>query len=65
VAEAVENRIRSAAMRLGVFPFVGHRGRISGTRELPVPRTSYTLIYRVRGKRVQILRVLHQRRMYP
>jgi plasmid stabilization system protein ParE len=64
-ADTVETRIRTAAARLGTHPFLGRVGRLAGSRELPVARTSYTLIYRVRRNRVQILRVLHQRRRFP
>jgi len=64
-AEAVARRIVEAAERLPSFPKLGRLGRIAGTRELPVGRTQFTLIYRLRPRRVSIARILHQRRKYP
>jgi toxin ParE1/3/4 len=64
-ADQVESRIRDSAAMLATHSFIGRAGRVAGTRELPVSRTPFTLIYRVRRNRVQILRVLHQRRRFP
>jgi toxin ParE1/3/4 len=64
-AEAVTVRIVDAAEQLPRYPLLGRSGRVSGTRELPVGRTPFTLIHRLRGNRVSIARVLHQRRRYP
>ena len=64
-AETVAHRIIEAAEQLPSYPRLGRAGRVSGTRELPVGRTSFTLIYRLRTNRVSIARVLHQRRKYP
>jgi toxin ParE1/3/4 len=46
------------------FPELGRIGRVPGTRELLAHR-HYFLIYRIRGKTVQILRVLHTSRQWP
>ena len=64
-ADTVSRRITESAARLVDYPRIGRPGRIAGTRELPVTRTQFTLIYRIRGSRVSIARVLHQRRKYP
>ena len=64
-ADAVEARLVDSAVRLTEYPLLGKRGRLSGTREFPVRLTSFTLIYRVRGAKVSIARVLHQRQKYP
>lgn len=61
----VQDRIDATLALLGSRPLIGRTGRIRGTREFPVQRTPYTLVYRVRPGEVQILRVLHQRRRYP
>jgi plasmid stabilization system protein ParE len=64
-ADAVEQRIITAAERLLRYPALGRRGRVAGTRELPVARTSFTIIYRVRRRTLSVVRVLHQRLKYP
>ena len=64
-ADSVARRITESAERLILFARMGRSGRVTGTRELPVARTPFTLIYRIRGSRVSIARVLHQRRKYP
>jgi plasmid stabilization system protein ParE len=64
-AESVERRIIESAERLVLYPRIGRPGRIPGTRELPVAKTSFTLVYRVRAGSLSIARVLHQRRKYP
>jgi toxin ParE1/3/4 len=61
-AYLVRDRLVRAASMLQTQPTIGKPGKTPGTRELPVSRTGYTLIYRVRGQVVQIGRVFHQRR---
>jgi addiction module RelE/StbE family toxin len=46
------------------FPEIGRLGRVFGTRELLAHR-HYFLIYRIRGNKVQILRLLHTSRQWP
>ena len=64
-AVLVRNRIAAAAELLRTHPLIGSTGQKPGTRELPVPDTPYTLVYRVAPRVVKIGRVLHQRRKYP
>ena len=64
-AEAVARRIVELAERLMPYPHLGRPGRVEGTRELPVGRTPFTLVYRLHANRISIARVLHQRRKYP
>jgi toxin ParE1/3/4 len=47
VADAVGRKIRAAAEMLREFPYLGHVGRLSGTRELVVPRLPYVIVYEV------------------
>ena len=61
----VRKRIAAAAELLKSHPLIGSPGQKPGTRELPVPETPYTLVYRVAPRVVKIGRVLHQRRKYP
>ena len=43
----------------------GRPGRVPGTREMVVPKTPVTVPYRIRGNRLEILRVYHQARAWP
>jgi toxin ParE1/3/4 len=57
--------IHTAVQNLESFPMMGRSGRVTGTRELPITGTPYLVIYRIRGQRIDILRVLHGARKYP
>jgi toxin ParE1/3/4 len=46
-------------------PHIGRPGRVSGTRELVIPRTPYIVPYRMQGASIQILRVYHGARRWP
>ena len=61
----VLERIREMADMLTSQPLIGRKGRVRGTRELPIPRTPFLLIYRVRSHSLVIGRVLHHARRYP
>ncbi|MFD1104667.1 type II toxin-antitoxin system RelE/ParE family toxin [Sphingobium olei] len=64
-AAGVDDRIEAAAQRLKDFPNSGRPGRIEGTRELVIARTSYVAPYQIIGDTVRILRVIHGARMWP
>jgi len=51
--------IEASVSQLAIFPMIGRVGMRTGTREFPVPRTPFILVYRVAKDRVQILAVLH------
>ena len=57
--------IKAVESLLSDNPEVGRPGRVPGTRELVVPRTSFIVPYRVRGSTLQILRVYHAARRWP
>ncbi len=61
----VGDRLMEAVVRLADYPKMGREGRVSGTRELVVRRTSLVVIYRVGAERVEVLRVLHGAQMWP
>jgi toxin ParE1/3/4 len=46
-------------------PDMGRPGRVSGTRELVIPKTPFIVPYRLEGNRIQILRVFHGARRWP
>ena len=64
-AISVDERIASQVLVLSQFPEGGRPGRIEGTRELVVRRTSYIVAYRVERDCVRILRVLHSAQLWP
>lgn len=64
-AKEVVDAIFKTAEKLESFPELGKAGRILGTRELPLEKYSYTIVYRVRAEWVVVYSVLHQSRQYP
>ncbi len=64
-ALGVWERIEYVARLLLERPGIGRVGALPGTRELPIARTFYTLIYRTTSAGIQILHVMHQRRSGP
>ena len=64
-AKLVVQRIFDAVALLASQPGIGRPGRVSGTRELVVPKTRYLVPYRVRGRAIEILRVFHTSRRPP
>ena len=63
-ADRVTAAVLAAARYLEEYPRIGVRGRRRGTRHRAVSGYPYTIVYRLRRKDVQILRVLHQSRRY-
>ena len=57
--------IESVEALLPAHPHIGRPGRVSGTRELVIPRTEYIVPYQVRNSRIQILRFYHGARRWP
>ena len=64
-AAKVVAAIALSVSRLARHPAMGRAGRVTGTRELVVPGTPYVVPYRVRGQKVEILRVFHAARKWP
>ncbi|MEQ1882642.1 MAG: type II toxin-antitoxin system RelE/ParE family toxin [Burkholderiales bacterium] len=61
----VYERIDHAVELLASEPNIGRLGRVVLTRELPVSRTPFTLVYRETRNSLQVVHCLHQRRKYP
>jgi toxin ParE1/3/4 len=57
--------IHSVEALLTRQPRMGRPGRVTGTRELVVPRTPYIVPYRIRNNRLHVLRVYHGARRWP
>jgi toxin ParE1/3/4 len=67
-AELVAFRIETATDDLAHNPLKGHTAREGsgeGVYELVIPRTRYTVAYRIAGDVVEILAVVHQSREWP
>ena len=46
-------------------PAMGRAGRVQGTRELVIPKSSYIVAYRVKDNVLEVLRILHGSRKWP
>jgi len=44
---------------------IGRPGRISGTRELIMPKLPYLVVYWVKDEQIEILRIIHEARKWP
>ncbi|MFS0773552.1 type II toxin-antitoxin system RelE/ParE family toxin [Sphingomonas sp. 1P08PE] len=65
-ADRVVSRIVQTAMMFGQFPLLGRAGQVEGTREFSVVGLPYLIVYAVASEsEVDVLTVLHTRRLYP
>ena len=64
-ALAVDEQIAQQIAQLTQFPYLGRRGRVSGTFELRISRTPYIAVYKLDGNQVLILHLFHERRDWP
>jgi len=60
-----DEEIEKQTDRLTTQPKMGRVGREKGTRELVISRTPFIAIYRIEGKRIEILRFLHGAQQWP
>jgi len=44
---------------------LGRVGRMQGTRELVISGTTFIVVYRVKGRRIELLRLLHGSQQWP
>ena len=61
----VIDRIQKAAAVLSQNPDIGRPGRVDGTRELIISGTPFIMPYQIKGKRVEVLAVIHGARRWP
>lgn len=59
------DEIEQQVSALSANPRIGRPGRVKGTRELIIGRTPYIAVYRIKGKQIQVLRILHGARQWP
>ncbi len=46
-------------------PKMGRPGRKKDTRELVISRTPFIMVYRIKGQRIELLRLLHGSQQWP
>jgi toxin ParE1/3/4 len=63
-ATAVADRIFAAIELLSELP-TGHQGRVKGTYEKFVQKTSYIVAYAMTERTITVLRVIHAKRNWP
>jgi toxin ParE1/3/4 len=63
VAQSIYDRLGA----LGTFPFSGRRGRVEGTRELPLPPLPFIVVYRVleHADALEIVNLIHGAQRWP
>lgn len=59
------DRIAESIGQLAQCPEMGRPGRRAGTRELVIARTPFIAVYRVKGERIELLRLLHGAQQWP
>jgi toxin ParE1/3/4 len=64
-ATSQDEEIEQQTNLLTTQPKMGRIGRVKGTRELVINRTPFIAIYRIKGKRIEILRFLHGAQKWP
>jgi toxin ParE1/3/4 len=64
-ADRQVEHVISAVMNLVKFPGMGRIGRCPGTREVVVGKTPYIVMYRIKKRTVEVLRVLHSSQQWP
>lgn len=64
-ARLILTRIKERVKELKDNPHIGRPGRVPGTRELVITKTSYLAPYQVVDDAIQILRVYHGSRQWP
>jgi toxin ParE1/3/4 len=64
-ARSMVDRIDRAIISLTAHPRMGRAGRLAGSRELVVARTPFIVAYRLRGRAVEVLGVIHAARRWP
>ena len=60
-AARVVDRILRSVERLAQFPQMGRKGKVEGTREWPIPRLPYIVVYEIEEalNRLTVLAIFH------
>lgn len=65
IALVVRDRVMQALEYLRNYSEMGRPGRVSGTRELPVRKTRYVIVYKLDESRLDVLDVRHGAQQWP
>lgn len=65
VGDRVLLEIAASIERLAIFPMLGRKGRVPGTREFVIPRTPFVAAYAMENENVFILAIYHGARQWP
>ena len=61
----VVNTLYENAVALNTFPNRGRKGRVAGTRELPLPPLPFIIVYRLLAEAVEIVNIIHGAQLWP
>jgi len=64
-AARVGARIRASIDLLLQFPYVGHEGKVPGTRVRKVTGQPYIVVYQVTEETIEVVHVYHERQERP
>jgi toxin ParE1/3/4 len=66
-AQRVAQTVYDRAAALGADPYLGRRGRVEGTRELPLPPLPFIIVYRVldQADAIEIVNIIHGAQRWP
>ena len=64
-SRVVKTIIIHVESQLGIFPASGRTGRVKGTHKFAIPRSPYIVIYRLKDKQIDIVRIHHTSRLWP
>jgi toxin ParE1/3/4 len=64
-AQGIAKTIYESAGSLKSLPSKGRKGRVEGTRELPLPPLPFVVVYRIRKDIVEIANVIHGAQKWP
>jgi toxin ParE1/3/4 len=64
-AIAQGDEIEAQVSTLVNHPRMDRLGRVKGTRELVIVRSPFIVAYRIKGRAIQILRILHGAQQWP
>jgi len=64
LADRIIDAVLSQAEKIAALGLIFRSGMRHGTRECVMTRYPYTLVYRIGPRRVEIIRIIHQRSEY-